>query len=429
MNLSFFIAKRYLISKKSHNAINIITLISIAGVCIGTMALIIVLSAFNGISNLVFGLYNTFDPDIKITPKLGKTFIADSALVRKIKNIDGVAYYTESLQENALLKYDDKQVIATIKGVSDDFVKMTRLDTVIREGEFRLMDDERNMMDEVDTLHQPSTINHQPIYYAVLGYGIAKRLNISLVDFMNPLEIYVPKRKNVSYLNPEDAFIVRSVEVSGIFSLNDDFDYHYALIPISLARELLDRKKNELSAIEIGLKHGADKEKIKNKIEEILKTNFIVKTRYEQNEVLFKTINSEKWWTFLILAFILIIATFNVIGSLTMLIIEKKKDMQTLLFLGTDKNLIRKIFMYEGLLITCIGAVSGLILGLFICWLQMKFKLVPFSKGFVVDAYPVKVMHLDALLVFCTVMLIGFLAARYPVRIFTRSFFEYYLNY
>ncbi len=426
MNLSLFIAKRYLISKKSHNAINIITFISVAGVCIGTMALIIILSAFNGISDLVFGLYNTFDPDIKITPTEGKTFLPNSVAFGKIKKLNGVAYYTEVLEENALLKYDDKQVIATIKGVSNDFVKMTRIDTVIREGEFLLMDDGKGMMDEVDSIHQPSTINHQPLYYAVLGYGIARRLNISLTDFMNPLEIYVPKRGNQSYLNPEDAFLIRSVEVSGVFSLNDDFDYRYCIIPLSLAKTLLNRK-DELSAIEIGLKHGSDKEKIKEEIVRLLRSTrndeaFDVKTRYEQNEVLFKTINSEKWWTFLILAFILVIATFNVIGSLTMLIIEKKKDIQTLMFLGADKNLIRKIFMREGLMITITGAVSGLLLGLLLCWIQLTFKLVPFSEGFIVDAYPVKIIPMDLVLVFATVMLIGFFAAWYPVRIFTRKF-------
>lgn len=400
MNLSLFIAKRYLISKKSHNAINIITFISVMGVCIGTMSLVIVLSAFNGISNLVFGLYNTFDPDIKISPKKGKTFIPDSSF-EKIKKLKGVAHYTQVLQENALLKYDDKQVIATIKGVSDDFVKMTRLDTVIREGEFILRQDS--------------------IDYAVLGYGIAKRLNISLTDFMNPLEIYVPKKGNQSYLNPEDAFIIRSIQVSGIFSLNDDFDFKYSIIPLSLARTLLDRK-NELSAIEIGLEKGKDKSRIKSEIEKTIGNKFSVQTRYEQNEILFKTINSEKWWTFLILAFILVIATFNVIGSLTMLIIEKKKDIQTLMFLGADKNLIRKIFMREGLMITLTGAVIGLFLALFLCWIQVKFKLVPFSEGFVVDAYPVKVMPMDLILVFGTVMLIGFFAAWYPVKIFTKKF-------
>jgi len=405
MNLSLFIAKRYLISKKSHNAINIITFISVAGVCIGTMALVIVLSAFNGISDLVFGLYNTFDPDIKITPREGKTFIPDSSF-NKIKKLDGVAYYIEVLQENALLKYDDKQVIATIKGVNDDFAKMTRLDTVVREGEFLLQ--------------------HDSIDYAVLGYGLARRLNISITDFMNPLEIYVPKRGNQAVINPEDAFLIRSVEVSGIFSLNDDFDYRYCIIPISLARTLLNRK-DELSAIEIGLKNGTDKEKIKKEIMELLRSAhnddaFDIKTRYEQNEILFKTINSEKWWTFLILAFILIIATFNVIGSLTMLIIEKKKDIKTLMFLGADRLLIRKIFMREGLMITLTGAVSGLLLGLLLCWIQIKFKLIPFSEGFIVDAYPVKIMLTDFFLVFATVMAIGFFAAWYPVRIFTKKF-------
>lgn len=432
MNFSLFIAKRYLFSKKSHNAINIITYISIAGVCIGTMALIIVLSAFNGISSLVFGLYNTFDPDIKITPKEGKTFVIDPASAEKIKKLEGVIHYTEVLQENALLKHDDKQVIATIKGVSEDFVKMTRLDTVTREGEFLLQ--------------------HDSIQYAVLGYGLARRLNISLIDFLHPLEIYVPKRGVQAVLNPEDAFLVRSVNVSGIFSLNDDFDYRFAILPLSLARTLLGRD-TELSAIEVGLKPGTDIEKVKEEIQEILTTpppppqrggdaldslpltterkakvatagqpGWVIKTRYEQNEVLFKTINSEKWWTFLILAFILVIATFNVIGSLTMLIIEKKKDIQTLMFLGADKNLIQKIFMREGLMITLTGVFSGLALGLILCWIQMTFKLVPFSEGFIVDSYPIKILPVDLLLVFGTVLLIGFFAAWYPVRIFTRKF-------
>jgi lipoprotein-releasing system permease protein len=401
MNLSLFIAKRYLISKKSHNAINIITFISVAGVCIGTMSLIIVLSAFNGISALVFGLYNTFDPDIKISPKEGKTFVLDPASAEKIKKLNGVVYYTEVLQENALLKYDDKQVIATIKGVSDDFVKMTRLDTVIKEGEFRL--------------------KHDSTEYAVLGYGIARRLNISLSDFMNPLEIYVPKRGNQAVINPEDAFTIRSVEVSGVFALTDDFDFKYTIIPLSLARTLLNRP-NELSAIEIGLKKNTDITEVKNQIADILAGNYDIKSRYEQNELLFKTINSEKWWVFMILAFILIIAIFNVTGSITMLIIEKKKDIQTLMFIGADKKLIRNIFMREGLMITLSGVVSGILFGLLLCWIQIKFKPIPFSEGFIVDAYPVKVIPTDLALVFSTVLLIGFFAAWYPVRVFTKKF-------
>ena len=404
MNLSLFIARRYLISKKSHNAINIITLISVVGVCIGTMSLIILLSAFNGISSLVFGLYNTFDPDLKITPKEGKTFTLDPASAEEIKKLDGVVFYTEVLQENALLKYDDKQVIATIKGVSDDFVKMTRLDTVTKEGDFRL--------------------KHDSTDYAVLGYGLARKLNISLSDFMNPLEIYVPKRGNQAVINPEDAFLIRSVEVSGVFSLNDDFDYKYAILPLSLTRALLNRT-NELSSIEIGLKPVYDAVKLKEEIQNSLPSGgsgWEIKTRYEQNEILFKTINSEKWWMFLILTFILVIATFNVIGSLTMLIIEKKKDIQTLMFLGADKSLIQKIFMQEGLMITLTGVFSGLVLGLLFCWIQIRFKLVPFSEGFIVDSYPIKIVPLDLALVLGTVLLIGFFAAWYPVRIFTRKF-------
>lgn len=400
MNLSLFIAKRYLISKKSHNAINIITFISVAGVCIGTMALVIVLSAFNGISDLVFGLYNTFDPDMKITPQTGKTFVIDPESADKIKKLPGVAYYTEVLQENALLKYDDKQVIATIKGVNDDFVKMTRIDTVTREGEFILQ--------------------HDSMDFAVLGYGLAHKLNISIADFMNPLEIYVPKRGNQAVLNPEDAFIIKTVEVSGIFSLNDDFDYRYCILPLSLARKLLGRT-NELSAIEIGLKQGEEMTATKAAMQSILGENIVIKTRFEQNEVLFKTINSEKWWTFLILAFILVIGTFNVIGSLTMLIIEKKKDIQTLTFIGADKKLIEKIFMREGLMITLSGVFFGLLLGLLLCWIQIQFKLVPFSEGFIVDSYPIKVMLSDLLMVVATVMLIGFFAAWYPVRLFTKK--------
>ena len=416
MNLPLFIAKRYLISKKSHNAINIIAFISVLGISLGTMALVIVLSGFNGISNLVFGLYNTFDPDIKITIKEGKTFIPDPSAFSEIKKLPAVAFYTEVLHENALLKYNDKQVIATIKGVSDDFVKMTRIDTVIREGQFLLStSDTLFSNDSVFSNQRTHQINH-----VVIGYGLAHKLNISVSDFMNPLEIYVPKRGNQSYLNPQDAFIIRSAEVAGVFSLNDDFDYRYCIMPLSLAKTLLNQK-DALTSIEIGVEKGENITNLKNKIQNILGNTFSVKTRYEQNEILFKTINSEKWWTFLILAFILVIATFNVIGSIIMLIIEKQKDIKTLQFLGANSDLIRSIFLRQGLMITLTGALSGIALGLFLCWIQIQFKLVPFSEGFVVDAYPVQVMPIDILMVFSTVLAIGFLAAWYPVRVFTKK--------
>jgi lipoprotein-releasing system permease protein len=376
------------------------------------MALVVVLSGFNGISNLVMGLYNTFDPDIKITIKEGKTFTPDSASFSKIKKINGVVFYTEVLQENALLKYGDKQMIATIKGVSDDFKNMTRIDTVIKEGEFLLESKVAASNDNADT-----TLAIQPINNVVIGYGIAHKLNIAVSNFTKPLELYVPKRGNQAYLNPQDAFTIRTTEIAGIFSLNDDFDYKYCITSLSLAKALLHQ--NQLSAIEIGIEKGEDVIPIKKEIESILGNTFSVKTRFEQNEVLFKTINSEKWWTFLILGFILIIATFNVIGSIIMLIIEKKKDIKILQFLGADNALIRSIFLRQGLIITLTGALSGIVLGLLVCWIQMQFKIIPFSEGFVVDFYPIKVMPGDLIMVFITVLVIGLVAAWYPVRVFT----------
>lgn len=407
MNLPLFIAKRYLVSKKSHNAINIISAISVVGVCIGTAALVIVLSAFNGISDLVLSLYNSFDPDIKITITEGKTFVPDSITFQKIKNLDGVAYYTEVIQENVLLKYNDKQCIATIKGVTDDFVTMTRLDTLLRDGKFLLGNDTSS--------------------FAVVGAGIAEKLGLSVNDYFNPIEIFSPKRENVAVVNPADAFNIRYTYCSGVFAINEDFDSKYALLPILFVKSFLGYK-NELTAVEIGLMNSTNKESVQKEIKKLLGENFSVKSRFEQNAVLFKTIKSEKWWTFLILAFILIIATFNVIGSLTMLIIDKKRDITTLSNLGADVKLIRKIFLAEGVFITLIGAVSGLLLGILVCFLQQKFKFVPFSKGFIVDAYPVQVMPMDMLYVFLTVMLIGLFAAWYPVKIFTKRNFTLYTH-
>ncbi len=403
MNLPFFIAKRYLVSKKSHNAINIISGISIAGICIGTMALIIVLSAFNGISSLVTSLYNSFDPDIKITVKEGKTFVPAPGITGRIKKLAGVAYYSESLEENALLKYDQKQTICTIKGVEESFRDMTGLEKKIIDGVFLLKKDSGT--------------------YAVVGAGLAAKLNMVVKPFYEisqPLEVFVPRRGIRAVANPEDAFNSRTTVASGVFSLNDDFDYKYVLLPLDYVRDIL-QYKNEVSAIEIGLKPGADAGKVKEEITGLLGNAYLVKTRYEQNEVLFRTMASEKWWTFLILAFILLIATFNVIGSLTMLIIEKKDDIKTLSALGAEQPLLRRIFLNEGMLIVLTGAVGGVLLGLLLCWVQLRFKPVPFSEGFVVDAYPVKIMWQDLLYVLAVVLLIGFLAAWYPVRLFTRK--------
>ena len=397
MNLPFFIARRYLISKKSHNAINIISGVSVMGVCIGTMALIIVLSAFNGLSDLVQSLYNSFDPDIAITIKQGKTFDPNSTEILSLKKVNGIAYYNEVMQGNALLKFNDKQCIATIKGVGREFKKMTSFDTLIRDGIYSL---------------EKSNI--------VVGRGICNILQTGPKELFTPISIYAPKRGNNNSINPEDGMNELKVFVSGAFTINDEFDNNYVIMNIDNARKLLDYK-NEVTSIELKLKPDADREKVQQQLISILGNKYVVKNREEQNAMLYKTLKSEKLWTFLILIFILIIATFNVIGSLTMLIIEKKKDITILNNMGADVTLIRRIFLLEGLMITLLGAFLGLLLGLFVCWLQVQFKLVRMSEGWLVDAYPMKIHIGDIALIISIVLLIGFAAAWYPVRFFTKK--------
>ena len=396
MNLPLFIAKRYLISKKSHNAINIISGISVAGICIGTMALVIVLSAFNGLTDLVQSLNNSFDADIEITIKQGKTFDPNASIFQKILKSENIAHYTEVMEGNALLKYDDKQSIATIKGVSAGFQEMSRFDTLVREGDFNIS---KNNI--------------------VIGRGVSYILQTRPNDLSSLISIYAPKRGKITSMNPEDGLNEMKAYPAGVFSINDELD-NYIILDIARARTLLDYT-TEVTSLEIGVKKGTDGEKFRNEIINLLGDNYEVKSREQQNSLLYKTMQSEKLWTFIILMFILIIATFNVIGSLTMLIIEKKKDITILNNMGADIKLIRKIFLVEGILITCIGAILGLTLGLLICWVQIQFGVITMSEGYVVNAYPVQVKTSDILMIIFAVLTIGFLASWYPVRIFTKK--------
>lgn len=398
MNLSFFIAKRYLVSKKSHNAINIISGISIAGISIGTMALIIVLSAFNGLSELVQSLNNSFDADIEITHKHGKTFKLDSLKIESIKKLKDVSYFTEVIEGNALLKFNERQCIATIKGVGDNFVKMSNFDSLISDGQFN--------------------INNNNV---VIGKGISYILQNGPDDIYTPISIYAPKRGSVSIFEAEDGLNELKVYPTGAFSISDEFDYKYVIMNINNARKLLDYN-SEVTSVEISIKNYDDIEKIQKQISTIAGSDFNVKNRQEQNSVLYKTLKSEKLWTFIILVFILIIATFNVIGSITMLIIEKKKDLRILHHMGADVQLIRKIFITEGLLITIIGAVFGLLLGTIVCWLQIKFSLIRFTEGYVVEAYPIKFQLTDFIMILGVVLVIGFFATWYPVKILTKKY-------
>ncbi len=394
MNLSLEIARRYLVAKKSHNVINIISIVSVIGVMVGTMGLIIVLSVFNGFGNLVLSLYNSFDPDVRITSVYGKTFDPDSANIVSIKNIEGVKYVNVSLEENALVRYRDRQYIVTLKGVSDDFLNATNLQNKIVQGQLAIQKGDTN--------------------YAIVGGQIAYSLTLNLDDPFHSLGVFVPKRDvdASTLLDPSEAFASKNIYASGIFSIQQDFDSKYVVVPLRFARELIGQDKN-ISAIEIKLKDGVNETAATEKIKSLAGKNFEVKDRLQQHDFLYKILRSEKLAVFMILSFILLIATFNIIGSLTMLIIEKKKDIAILLSMGADVPMIKKIFLLEGLFISLSGAIAGLILGAFICFAQQTFGIIKLenAEAFIVDAYPVSMQAMDFVIVFITVIVIGFAAA------------------
>ena len=397
LSFSFRIARRYLFSKKSHNAINITSGISAAGVAIGTMALVCVLSVFNGFESLISNMFSSFDPDLKITLTHGKTFDVNSKEFNELRKLKSVAVFTEIIEENALLRFKDKQMPATIKGVDKNFEKMTRIDSIMYDGKFQLFDG--------------------AFQRAIPGIGVAGTLGLG-AHFIDPLYIYAPKRTSkINLIRPENSFNQVGAFVSGIFSVKQlQYDDHYVLISIDLARDLFEYEKTKVSSVELKLAKGVNQSDIQKEIQTLIGKKFQVKNRYEQQESFFKIMKIEKWITYLILCFILLIASFNIIGSLSMLIIDKKADIYTLKNLGADNQLIKRIFLFEGWMISGVGAFVGIGLGAVLCLLQQYFGLLKLGTGYVVDAYPVVTNLLDLLLVFVTVILMGFLAAYYPVR-------------
>jgi lipoprotein-releasing system permease protein len=401
VKLSVYIAKRYLLAKKSRNAINIISAVSVAGVAVGTMALIIILSVFNGLETMVRSIFNTFDPDIKITAAEGKTFIPDAARLKLLSSVDGLSCYSLVIEENALLKYGDKQYIATIKGVDDNYVLVSDIDSSMWEGEFTLRSDKGRP-------------------YAIPGIGVAQYLGLR-INFINPLIIYVP-RKTGSDMDAENAFVKKFIFPSGIFQIEKDYDSKYVYIPIDFARELTEIDEG-VTSVEVKFKSNADPASVQKKIRKIFDKGFRVQNRYEQQEIFYKVMRSERLAIFFILTLILTIASFNIIGSLTMLIIEKERDIEILKSLGANSDLIRKIFIFEGWLISIVGAVIGIILGFIICWAQQTFGIVKLqSETLIMDSYPVVMKIKDFIIVPATVLLIGYWAAWYPVRYLTRKY-------
>jgi lipoprotein-releasing system permease protein len=316
--------------------------------------------------------------------------------------MDKVLFYAEALEDNALLKYGNRQRPAIVKGVSEDFTLMTGIDTMIIDGEFIL---DRG--------------NHES---AVLGYGVAGNLGIGL-NFIDPIKFYVPRRNAKIGHNPMDAFKMDFLFPKGVFAIQEDFDSQYVLVPMAFARRLFERKE-AVSAIEIKLKDRDQSDEVQEQIQNLLGENYVVKNRFQQHDVLFKMMETEKTAIFFILSFILIIASFNIIGSLSMLIIDKQNDIETLRSIGANKKLIQRIFLIEGWLISLSGALIGTVLGILVCVLQLKFGLVKIggADNFIFSNYPVKIVFFDVMIVFVTVVIIGYLASRLPVRYLTRKF-------
>lgn len=396
MNTPLYIAKRYLFSKKSHNIVNIISGISVFGIFISTAAMIIVLSAFNGIEGLVQDLYSSFDPDIKITLKEGKTFNIENNELEQLNNIIGVASVSKTIDEVVLLKKGENWVTGTMKGVDENFLKQSIPDSIMTEGF--------------------PVVKEGGAEFAILGYGVQNLLQVSSnPQFNNTITIYGLKRTEKINKNNKDAFEPRMISVGGIFSINPDFDNKYTIVPLSFASSILGYK-NEITALEVGITKNTDPDDVKNQIISLLGDKFNVKTRYEQNELIFKTNETEKWMVFLILGFILLLSTFNIIASLTMLILDKKKDIQTLSSIGTPQSQIKKIFIYEGLLINSLGAFLGIVVGLGVALAQIKFHLIKMTNS-VVDYWPIIIKPMDVLLIFGTVLIVGFTSSYLPPNI------------
>lgn len=399
MSLSLKIAIRYLFSKKSHSAINIISMVSICGVAVTTMALICTLSVYNGFQDLIASLYSSLDPQIKITPATGKTLSLQDPSIKSLTEWQEIDAIAPVIEENALLIYRNRQMPVLLKGVPDNYTRVSNIDSILLDGNFFLKDSIAN--------------------YATIGVGVANRLEVG-AHYVYPLFVYTPKRKaKVNLANPSNAFNEDRMFATAVFSVNQpEYDDQMVIVPLDMATKLFDYS-HQASALEIKLKPGTNEKRTISSLSEHLGENYLVKDRMMQQETSFRMMQIEKWMTFLILAFILMIATFNVIGSLSMLIIDKQNDIKTLQNLGADEKLISRIFLTEGWLISAIGAGTGLIAGIFLCWLQQEYGLLRLgqtSGAFIVDAYPIHLLWSDAFAVLAIVTLLGFPAAWYPVK-------------
>lgn len=409
MNFPFYIARRYLFSKKSTHVINIISGISVIGVAVATMALVVTLSVFNGFHDLVASLLTSFDPQIEVVPAKGKTAPADDPILTKIRNLPQVDVATESVEDQALAIYKGRQAMVKVKGVEDNFSELSHINDILYgDGEF--------------SLHAAN------LQFGVVGIRLAEDMGMT-ADWDGQLKIYAPKREGqLDMMNPTEGFVEDSLISPGVvFSVKQArYDRDYVLTSIAFARNLFGQQ-GMLSQLEIRLKPGSNLDAVKAEMQEIAGDKYRVLDRMEQQADTFKIMKIEKFIAYIFLTFILAVACFNIIGSLSMLIIDKKNDVVTLRNMGASDKQIVRIFLFEGRMISAIGAVLGILIGLLLCWLQQVYGLVSLgssSGSFIVDAYPVSVHPEDIVLVFITVLAIGFISVWYPVRYFAKRLIQ-----
>lgn len=405
MNFPFYIARRYLFSKKSTHAINIISAISVIGVAVASMALIVTLSVFNGFHDMVASLFTQMDPQLKVTPVKGKVAPADDPILTAIRKLPQVEVATECLEDQALAVYGGCQLMVRLKGVDDNFDQLTHIREILEgDGSFELHAADMN--------------------YGIPGLGVAYLLGMGYT-YEQPLKIYAPKREGqLDMANPTEGFVEDELYSPGVvfYLKQGKYDKNYILTSIHFTRQLF-AQDGMLSSLELRLKPGSDFDAVKAEMQQLAGDKFAVRDRYEQQEDTFRIMKIEKLIAYIFLTFILMIACFNIIGSLSMLIIDKRDDVVTLRNLGASDRQITRIFLFEGCMISCLGAVIGIGLGLLLCWLQQQYGIVSLGSTegtFLVDAYPVSVHPWDVVLVFVTVLVVGFLSVWYPVRNFAK---------
>lgn len=389
-------ASRYFRAKKSTNAINIIAWVSVVAIGVGAGALIVILSVFNGFEGLVKSLYSSFYPSVKVSPVMGKTILLTPAQLKQIAAVEGVAHYSAVIEEKAVMQFGEEKTIATLKGVDSHYNEVTRVKEKVVRGRFDTGD--------------------ETAYRAVLGIELEAALGVDVERSMVPVDVYVPRR-SAGGLLPNEALNSSYLYPAGTFAIQQEFNSKYVITHIDFMRKLLELAPNEMSALEIATASGTEDMVLKHRLEQLLGPQFKVQTRYEQNQALYAIMQTEKWAVYVILSFILIIAAFNMIGSLSMLVIEKQKDITILKAMGARQQLIMKIFLAEGLIIAGIGAGLGFGLGALVCWIQQQFGVIKLEgASFLVDAYPVSMHPMDFVLVSITIIVIGIAASWYPAK-------------